>query len=158
MRNGEGQVPQGAGHKRQGWDERRLTRRVEKRWRASAGHRLLSWQEVRNLDFGGDWAFCFAVDLGLSSPDPYYIHLGERLCELGVLFYHQKGAPERAAVDLISGRFGEVSLGRQIIHFQDMVRLADGSRLVFRCMLGPLSDNGADVTHVFGAATGQMRR
>ncbi len=149
-----------------GLSERRLTARVRKSWAASigearakgadAGARLPSWETVRKFDLGDDWRSCFAVDLALSDPDPYFIYLGEDLDPLMTAWLSEDSIPGGAAIDMVLVRMDEAVLAKASISFETVAPLHDGRRIAFRSVILPLSDNGVDVTHVFGAANGRF--
>lgn len=134
--------------------ERRLTRRVEKAWRAIAQDRLPSWADVQNLDLGPDWNFCFAVDMRLSDGFPYFIFMGDDLCRFSNIYLSGRRW-EQTLLDLATTKMDEAALSRAPVFYDDAMRLFNRQRIVFRSVLLPLSDNGADVTHVFGAANGK---
>lgn len=135
--------------------ERRLTARVRKTWQACAGGQLPSWDDVRALDLGDDWKSCFAVDLALSDGLPYFIFLGDELFKLSSVYLRGRGQWESTLVDLAASKLDEAALSRAPVSLSDTLKLSDGRRIVFRSVLLPLSENGADVTHVFGAANGK---
>lgn len=135
--------------------ERRLTGRVRKTWEACADGRLPSWSDVRALDLGDDWRSCFAVDLALSDAYPYFIFLGDDLFKLSGVYLGRDGRWESTLIDLAASKMDEAALSRAPASLSDTLRLPGGRRIIFRSVLLPLSDNGSDVTHVFGAANGK---
>lgn len=135
--------------------ERRLTSRVQKTWKACANGRLPSWTDIQSLDLGDDWKSCFAVDMALSDGFPYFIFLGDDLCRLSSVFLTGGGRWEASLIDFAASKMDEAALSRAPVSLSDTLRLPDGRRVVFRSVLLPLSDNGRDVTHVFGAANGK---
>lgn len=138
-----------------GLAERRLTRRVHKSWRTKAGARLPSWADIRALDLGTDWAGCFAVDLALTHDLPYFIYVGDALSELATTHLAGDRDANRSLVELAAAKIDEAALSRSPVEYSDTLRLASGERIAFRSVLLPLSDNGEDVTHIFGAASGR---
>ena len=135
--------------------ERRLTWRVEMRWRDRARGRLPSWREMRGSDFGDDLAYCFAVDLRLSDTRPYFIFIGDALWRFSGLYLAGKGQWETALIDVAAAKMNEAALNRAPVSYVGALRLDGGRRAAFRSVILPLADNGVDVTHVFGAASGQ---
>ncbi len=135
--------------------ERRLTRRVQKTWQQCANGRLPSWQDITALDFGEDWNFCFTVDLCLSDGFPYFIYLGESLSRLAVVYLPDRAHREMTPVDLAAAKMDEAALNRAPVYFDEILRLPDRRKIVFRSVLLPLSEDGETVTHVFGAANGR---
>lgn len=135
--------------------ERRVTSRVRKTWQDCAGGRLPSWDDIRALDLGDDWKSCFAVDLALSDSFPYFIFLGDDLFKLSNVYLGGRGPWEATLIDLAASKMDEAVLSRAPVSMSDTLRLPGGRRIVFRSVILPLSDNGADVSHVFGAANGK---
>ena len=135
--------------------ERRLTSRVQKIWRSRVNGRLPSWAEISGLDLGADRQVCFAVDLALSNGFPYFIFLGDGLLELSRLYMSDRAHWDITPMDLAAARMDEAALTRSPVHFNDVLRTPEGKRFIFRSVILPLSDNGVDVSHVFGAANGR---
>ena len=139
--------------------ERRLTRRVEKQWRSRADDCepgcLPSWADIQSLDLGEDWDFCFAVDMRLSDGFPYFIFLGDGLCRFSNVYLSGRGHWQNTLLDMATTQMDEAALSREPVFCADTLRLFNKRRIVFRSVVMPLSDNGPDVTHVFGAANGK---
>ncbi|MHA7871414.1 MAG: PAS domain-containing protein [Hyphococcus sp.] len=136
--------------------ERRLTRRVERAWREIAKDRLPSWETARALDLGDDWASCFAVDLRLSDGFPYFIYVGDELCRFSNIYLSGSRHCEETLLDLATEKMDEAALSRAPVFFDNALRLFDRRRVVFRSALMPLSEDGANVTHLLGAANGKF--
>lgn len=135
--------------------ERRLTRRIEKTWKQKVNGRLPAWADIEALDLGEDWDFCFAVDLRLSDSEPYFIYLGDTLCQFSNLFLSKPSQWRRTLLDSATQKMDEAALSKTPVSHSDILRLEDGRRVIFRTVLLPLADNGVDVTHMFGAASGK---
>ena len=135
--------------------ERRLTRRVQKTWQRCANGRLPSWGDIRALDLGEDWNFCFTVDLRLSDGFPYFIYLGESLSRLAMVYLPDRTHREMTPVDLAAAKMDEAALSKAPVYFDEVLRLPRRRKIVFRSVLLPLSEDGEAVTHVFGAANGK---
>ena len=139
--------------------ERRVTKRVEAAWRECAEAQpkgcLPSWADIEQLDLGQDWDFCFAVDMRLSDGFPYFIYMGDGLCRFSNIYLSGRNYWEKTLLDLATTKMDEAALSRAPVYYDDILRLYNRRRIVFRSLLVPLSDNGPDVTHVFGAANGK---
>lgn len=135
--------------------ERRLTGRVQKAWKARAEGGLPSWADMRDTDLGPDWQFCFAIDLALSNDRPYFIYMGERLARLSEIYLPASERWDVTPLDLVAAKMDETALSRAPVAYSDVFRIPDGRKVLFRSLLAPLSDNGADVTHVLGAVNGK---
>ena len=135
--------------------ERRLTVRVRRKWQTIAEGRLPSLKEVEALDWGEDWEYCFAVDLRLSDIFPYFLFMGEALSSYSVAYPLGDSRREKTLLDTAIIKMDEAAITRAPVEFSDVKQLADGRRVAFRSILLPVSENGRDVTHVFGAASGR---
>ena len=135
--------------------ERRLTQRVRNKWLRISRDRLPTLEEVQEINFGPDWPFCFAVDLRLSDIFPYFIFMGEELSRYSTLYPMGDPRREKTLLDTAIAKMDEAALGRAPVEFSDVKRLDDGRRVAFRSILLSVSENGRDVTHIFGAASGR---
>ncbi|MEX6634623.1 PAS domain-containing protein [Hyphococcus lacteus] len=135
--------------------ERRLTERVRNQWMRLAGDRLPSLREVEALNFGPDRDYCFAVDMRLSDILPYFIFMGEELARYSSLYPMGDARREKTLLDTAMVKMDEATLSRAPVEFSEIKRLDDGRRVAFRSILLPLSENGTDVSHIFGAARGK---
>ncbi len=136
--------------------ERRLTKRVQKSWTdCTNGGPLPSWDDIQELDLGADWHSCFAVDLSLSDKFPYFIFLGENLSRLALTYLSDRAHRELTPVDLAVAKMDEAALSREPVFHGNMLRLPGQRNILFRSVVMPLSENGEDVTHIFGAASGK---
>ena len=135
--------------------ERRLTERVRNKWARIARGRLPSLQEVESLNFGPDRPYCFAVDLRLSDIFPYFLFMGEAISRYSTEYPLGDPRREKTLLDTAIVKMDEAALSRAPVEFSDIKQLDDGRRIAFRSILLPVSENGADVTHIFGAAKGR---
>ncbi len=135
--------------------ERRLTRRVEAVWRERARRRLPSWRELRDDALGEDLAFCFAVDMRISDTRPYFVFVGDALWRFSSLYLAGKKQWETALIDVAAAKMNEAALNKAPVSYVGVLRLDGGGRMTFRSVILPLAEDGVDVTHVFGAASGR---
>ena len=136
--------------------ERRLTRRVEGLWRDKARGRLPSLREFQESGLGEEaLSSCFAVDMRISDTRPYFIFIGDALWRFSSLYLAGKAEWETALIDVAAAKMNEAALNKTPVPYVGHLRLDSGGRMTFRSMILPLADNGVDVTHVFGAATGR---
>jgi hypothetical protein len=136
--------------------ERRLTERVKNKWARIARGRLPSLREVEELNLGPDRPFCFAIDLRLSDIFPYFIFMGEEIARFSSAYPLGDPRREKTLLDAAMSKMDEAALNRIPVEYADIKRLDDGRRVGFRSILLPVSENGADVSHIFGAAKGRM--
>lgn len=149
-------LERGAGGAAQRITERRLTERIRKKWARIARERLPSLREVEALNLGPDRAFCFAVDLRLSDIFPYFVFMGDELARYSSVYPSGDPRREKTLLDTAIAKMDEAALTREPVEFSDIKRLDDGRRIAFRSILLPVSENGEDVSHVFGGAKGRL--
>ena len=135
--------------------ERRLAARVCKTWKEASGDQLPSWEDISKRDLGKDRAFCFCVDLRVSNPEPYFVFMGESLEKLMGLYLDSAAVLPVDVMDLASRQMDEAALCKAPVTTSDTITLNNGKRIVFRSTLMPLSDDGVNVTHIFGALNGK---
>ncbi|WP_428409823.1 hypothetical protein [Hyphococcus sp.] len=135
--------------------ERRVTERVRNKWARIARGRLPSLNEIEALNFGPDRLYCFAVDLRLSDIFPYFIFMGEAISRYSTAYPLGDARREKTLLDTAIAKMDEAALSRAPVEYSDIKELDDGRRVAFRTVLLPVSENGTDVTHIFGAARGR---
>ena len=136
--------------------ERRLTERVKAKWQRIAVDRLPSLREVEAINFGADEPFCFAIDLRLSDIFPYFLYMGDEISRFSSAFPVSYPRREKTLLDAAMSKMDEAALNRAPVEYSDIQRLDNGMRVAFRSILLPLSENGLDVSHIFGAVRGRM--
>ncbi|WP_375207469.1 hypothetical protein [Hyphococcus sp.] len=135
--------------------ERRVTERVRNKWARIAKGRLPSLKEIEAINFGPDHPYCFAVDLRLSDIFPYFLFMGEAVLRYSTAYPMGDPRREKTLLDTAMAKMDEAALSRAPVDFCDIKELDDGRRVAFRVVLLPASENGTDVTHIFGAARGR---
>lgn len=138
--------------------DRRITRRLVDEWSRAARGRFPCWQALQERDFGDDWNWMFAVDIEKSVGFPYFVYLGSCLAKLSDV--HLSGAAdwtmsllEKASSDVYA------AVAAQAPHFrEDTLTLCDGRRVLLRAVTVPLADDGENITHVAGAASGRFAK
>ena len=135
--------------------ERRMTERIRQKWSQLAAVRLPTLPEVEQLNLGLDREYTFAIDLRLSDIFPYFIYMGERLAGYSVLYPAGDPRREKTLLDAAMMKMDEAALTRKPVDYSAVARLDDGRRVAFRSILLPVSENGRDVSHIFGAAKGK---
>lgn len=136
--------------------DRRLTRRLVDAWARAARGQFPSWEAMQHSDLGDDWDWVFAVDLEKSVGFPFFIYLGHHLAKLSDV--HLCGESDwtlslldKATADIYAAVASEAP------HYRDdALTLCDGRRLLLRSVTAPLADNGVEITHVIGAASGRL--
>lgn len=135
--------------------ERRLTERIRLQWAKLANDRLPSLREVESLNLGLDRDYCFAVDLRLSDILPYFTFMGEQLSRYSTHYPMDDPHWEKTLLDTAIMKMDEAALNRRPVTYSAVTRLGTGQRIAFRSILLPVSENGVDVSHIFGAAKGK---
>ena len=135
--------------------ERRLTERIRRKWAQIAQERLPSLREVEALNLGPDRPYCFGVDMRLSDLLPYFVFMGDELSRYSTLYPMGNPRQEKTLLDTAIARMDEAALSRAPVEFSSVTKLDDGRRVAFRSILLPVSENGTDVSHIFGAARGK---
>ncbi len=136
--------------------DRRLTQRLVTAWARAARGYFPSWEAMQDMDLGEDWNWVFVVDLEKSVGFPFFIFLGDSLAKFSNV--HLSGTTDwtmsmldKASEDIYAAVASEGP------HYRDdMLTLADGRRVLLRSVTAPLADDGQNITHVVGAASGRF--
>lgn len=135
--------------------ERRMTERIRQHWANLANGRIPYLKEVEQLNLGLDRDYCFAVDLRLSDILPYFIFMGDQLSRYASVYPMDDPHREKTLLDTAIAKMDEAALNRKPVNYSAVTRLGNGRRIAFRSILLPVSENGRDVSHIFGAAKGK---
>jgi len=111
---------------------------------------------MKSLPLGDDWRSCLAVDLALSDPLPYFVYLGEDLEAFSECYRVSVEGVETSLIDEMAMRIDEAVLNKAPISLAQTSDLIGGGRARIRSVLLPLSDNGRDISHIFGAVNGRI--
>lgn len=137
-------------------EERRLAYRVLTQWLdLRAGRDMPTPCALQADAFGDDWRWCFMIDARRSAHFPYYVFLGEGLAGYCDMRLSGAGDWRFTVLDKATSRLGAAVESAAPQYHEDKLILFDGARLLFRSLLLPVSEDGATVTHVFGAANGK---
>lgn len=136
-------------------NERRLTERVRKKWEGAARGALPLLSEIEILMSGDDKPFCFIIDLRLSDILPYFSFMGDALTAYSTLYPMGDPRREKTLLDAAMAKMDEAALSRAPVEFSEIKKLDNGRRVAFRTILLPVSEDGVDVTHIYGAAKGK---
>lgn len=136
--------------------DRRVTRRLVDEWARAARGRFPSWQALQARDLGEDWNWVFAVDLERSVGFPYFIFLGDHLAKLSDV--HLSGATDwtMSLLEKVSSDIHATVADQAPYYREDTLTLCDGRRVLLRAVTVPLADDGENITHVAGAASGRF--
>lgn len=136
--------------------DRRLTRRLVDVWARAARGQFPSWQAMQDADLGEDWNWAFVVDLEKSVGFPYFVYIGDRLARLSDVYLSGEDnwtltVLDKATADIYAAVAGEAPYFRD-----DALALCDGRRLLFRSVTAPLAEDGANISHIIGVASGRL--
>lgn len=135
--------------------EKRLTMRALGHWRDAQGERLFPrLADIDALRLGDDWHNCLLIRLATPIERSRFLHVGRQLCApIGSPFEGRclEECPQQTvlaqAVSYVSAvltRRVPVSIGGSTLH--------EGVPVLYRSILTPLSDDGATIDAIFGAA------
>lgn len=138
--------------------ERRLARRLLAYWQERRGDR--EFPALGDIDpeaIGDMWPSCFVLDAVSNREFPYFRYLGSDLLKYSGIFLSGETDWALTLLDKAVGNFREALETRVPILIEDELTRYDGSRLLFRSVLLPLSDDQANVNYLLGAANGILR-
>jgi hypothetical protein len=136
-------------------NERRLVMRVLELWENLRGaRRFPSVSDVESADIGADWASCFVIAVGARPELSSFHYVGG-----GLLVPDWDEATGRAVADCPDHTVlrHASSYMTKVIHMRVPISIGgdfdvDESRIVYRSIILPLSDDGTLVNFLFGAA------
>ena len=147
----------GPGTKR-GRDDR-LTYRLLAYWDERRGERdFPRLREIDPADIEDMWPHCFVLDVRCFGDSPYFHYLGASLAKFSGIFLSGNHDWSSTLLRMAVCHFREAMSRRGPILVEDELTLYDTRKLLFRSTLLPLSDNGQDIDHILGAATGKIVR
>ena len=136
--------------------DRRFTTRVLNAWARAARGRFPTWAEMQRVELGEDWRWVFVVDLKKSVGFPFFIYIGDHLSKLSDVYLADATDWTLSLLDVATGEI-EAAAEAQGPHLRDdELMLCDGRKILFRSILAPLADDGENITHILGAATGRF--
>lgn len=139
--------------------ERRLARRMLAYWQERRGDR--DFPALGDIDcqaISDMWPSCFVLDTVSNREFPYFRYLGSDLLQYSGIFLSGKTDWALTLLDKAVGNFREALESRVPILIEDELIRFDGSRLLFRSVLLPLSDDQETVNYLLGAANGMVKR
>ena len=138
--------------------ERRLTWRLLHYWETLRGARNYpTFSEVDGSTIPDVWPWCFILDTRRDYPSPYFHFLGESLAKYSGIYLSGKDDWRMTLLDKAAAHLDRTLAAREPIIIEDELVRYDGRPLVFRSVMLPLSEDGAEITHVLGAANGRIK-
>ncbi len=137
--------------------ERRLTWRVLKRWQEACGEGAMPrFDQLSPEAFNEDWDFCFVIDACADHPFPIFKYLGPEIAKYSGVFLSGKSDWTKTLLDKSTSHLQEVLDTRETVLVEDELFRFDGKRILFRCILLPLSKDGTEISEILGAASGKL--
>ena len=138
-------------------EDLRLVQRVLARWQnACQTQEFPRRSDIEAEAFGEDWAHCFVLDRTGNHPFPVFETLGDELAKYSGIFLSGASDWSQTLLDKATAHVGEVHTTHDGVLLEEALERYDGERLAFRCILLPLSEDGANITHILGAANGRL--
>jgi hypothetical protein len=143
------------------YDERRLVGRVLRHWAEIAMARGLP--RLRDVDpwmLGEDWANCLLVAVQSPLERSHFVMVGHNLLPLSSPSLDGAAiplCPRDTLAGIVVANLPRVTLARRCLIVEGSAA-HPGAGVLYRCLLLPLSDNGADIDHVLGAANHRRLR
>ena len=124
--------------------KRRLVDRVQRLWTDMAdGGRFPRRDQIEPSVLGADWANCLVIAVQSPVQRSYFVAVGENLS-----FAH---CPNDSLAGVLLSHLPQVLSERRCLMIEGRATLR-GSGVLYRSALFPLSEDGADIDHVLGAA------
>ena len=139
--------------------ERRLSRRLLAYWQERRGDREFpALGDIDSEAISEMWPSCFILDTAGNREFPYFHYLGSDLLKFSGIFLSGETDWALTLLDKAVGNYREALETRVPILIEDELTRFDGSRLLFRSVLLPLSEDQKTVDYILGAANGILRR
>ncbi len=137
--------------------ERRLVYRIMRYWqKQSQGRPYPSLSDIDATAIADMWPSCFVLETGASAEAPYFHYLGSSLAKYSGVFLGGENDWSLTLLDKATERFQDAVQHRQPVMLEDEVVRYDGTELLFRSILLPLSDDGENINYLLGAANGKI--
>lgn len=138
--------------------ERRLARRFLQYWQERRGDRKFpSLADIDPEAIGDMSPSCFILDTVGNPEFPYLRYLGSDLLKYSGIFLSAKTELALTLLDKAASNFREAVEMRVPIQIEDELTRFDGSRLLFRSVLLPLSEDQKTVDSLLGVVNGIVR-
>lgn len=137
--------------------ERRLVYRIMRYWQKQCGSRQYpSLSDIDPEAIADMWPSCFVLEMNNSTEAPYFHYLGKSLAKYSGVFLGGEKDWSLTLLDKATERLRDAVDHRQPVMLEDEIVRYDGTRLLFRSILMPLSDDGENINYLLGAANGKI--
>ena len=103
------------------------------------------------------WPHCFILDVANFRDFPYFHYLGPRLARYSGIFLSGRYDWSRTLLKKSVCHYREALERRAPVLLEEELTQYDNTKLLFRSILLPLSDDGDSINYLLGAANGTVR-
>lgn len=135
--------------------ERRIVWKLLRYWEERKGARNFpSLDDIDADEISELWPHCFVLDTLCLNASPYFLYLGPELARLGGVFLSGERQWTKTLLDKAVQNYRDTVSDEKPILSEEYLSIYDGSKIVYRSVLLPLSDDGEAVNFILGAASG----
>lgn len=139
--------------------ERRLTLRLLNYWQEVKGVRSFpTCGDINSQAIADIWPNCYLLRIEKNDEEPIFDYLGEKLAKFSGVFVSNQSFTETRHQTLLDQaiRYYRDALDTRapVVGDDEFVRF-DGTRIIYRSIILPLSDDQERITHLLGAANGK---
>jgi len=139
--------------------ERRLTLRLLNYWQEVKGVRSFPTSGDINSDAIADiWPNCYLLRIEKDGDEPIFDYLGEKLAKFSGVFVSNLSFTEtrhQTLLDQAIRYYRDALDTRAPVVGDDEFMRFDGTRIIYRSIILPLSNDQQRITHLLGAANGK---
>ena len=138
--------------------QRRLAGKLLSYWEEKRGARQQpSLQDIDPEEIADLWPHCFILDVANFQDFPYFHYLGPRLARYSGIFLSGRYDWSRTLLKKSVCHYREALERRAPVLLEEELTQYDNTKLLFRSILLPLSDDGDSINYLLGAANGTVR-
>lgn len=135
--------------------ERRIVWKLLHYWEERKGDRNFPSLDDIDADVISElWPHCFVLDTLSQGPAPYFLYLGPKLARLAGVFLSGEQQWTKTLLDKAVQNYRDTVTDEKPILSEEHLSIYDGSKIVYRSVLLPLSDDGETINFILGAASG----
>jgi len=139
--------------------ERRLTLRLLNYWQEVKGVRSFpTCDDINSQAIADIWPNCYLLRIVKQDDEPIFDYLGEKLAKFSGVFVSDLSFSETRHQTLLDQaiRYYRDALTTRapVVGDDEFVRF-DGTRIIYRSIILPLSNDQETITHLLGAANGK---
>ena len=138
--------------------QRRLVGKLLSYWEEKRGTRPRpSLQDIDPEEIPELWPHCFILDVANFRDFPYFHYLGPRLARYSGIFLSGQYDWSRTLLKKSVCHYKEALERCAPVLLEEELTQYDNTKLLFRSILLPLSDDGDSINYLLGAANGTIR-